>query len=133
MAKRRRKKPNISQAVLEQARQTAAGEGAGASETEATAQETAAADVGASAAAAEAPRRQRRRRRDLQAVQLERRKDEGALDAEYVADLLANPTKEVSEEELRADYGFVIKDLRNMGILAAGLFVALVLISLLVL
>ncbi len=131
MAKRRRKKPNISQAVLEQARQTAAGEGA--SETEATAQETAATDVAASAVTAETPRRQRRRRRDLQAVQLERRKDEGALDAEYVADLLANPTKEVSEEELRADYGFVIKDLRNMGILAAGLFVALVLISLLVL
>ena len=133
MAKRRRKKPNISKAVLEQARQTAAGDEAGASETEATAQETAAADIAASAVAAETPRRQRRRRRDLQAVQLERRKDEGALDAEYVADLLANPTKEVSEEELRADYGFVIKDLRNMGILAAGLFVALVLISLLVL
>ncbi|MDE2818121.1 MAG: hypothetical protein OXI40_00140 [Chloroflexota bacterium] len=130
MAKRRRKKPNISKAVLEQARQTAAGEEAIASETKATAQETAAVDVAATAAA---PRRQRRRRRDLQAVQLERRKDEGALDAEYVADLLANPTKEVSEEELRADYGFVIKDLRNMGILAAGLFVALVLISLLVL
>ncbi|MDE2858439.1 MAG: hypothetical protein OXN94_11385 [Chloroflexota bacterium] len=130
MAKRRRKKPNISKAVLEQARQTAAGEEAMASETEATAGEPAAVDVAASPAA---PRRQRRRRRDLQAVQLERRKDEGALDAEYVADLLANPTKEVSEEELRADYGFVIKDLRNMGILAAGLFVALVLISLLVL
>ncbi len=133
MAKRRRKKPNISKAVLEQARQTATGDGAGASETEATAQETEAADVVASSVTAETPRRQRRRRRDLQAVQLERRKDEGALDAEYVADLLANPTKEVSEEELRADYGFVIKDLRNMGILAAGLFVALVLISLLVL
>ncbi len=133
MAKRRRKKPNISKAVLEQARQTAAGEEARASETEATAGEPAAVDVAAGAVTAAAPRRQRRRRRDLQAVQLERRKDEGALDAEYVADLLANPTKEVSEEELRADYGFVIKDLRNMGILAAGLFVALVLISLLVL
>ncbi|MCY4539053.1 MAG: hypothetical protein OXE52_12610 [Chloroflexi bacterium] len=133
MAKRRRKKPNISKAVLEQARQSAAGEEAVASETEATAHESAAANIDAGAVVAEAPRRQRRRRRDLQAVQLERRKDEGALDAEYVADLLANPTKEVSEEELRADYGFVIKDLRNMGILAAGLFVALVLVSLLVL
>lgn len=133
MAKRRRKKPNISKAVLEQARQTATGDEAAAGATEATAQDTAPSSVAAGAAAAEAPRRQRRRRRDLQAVQLERRKDEGALDAEYVADLLANPTKEVSEEELRADYGFVIKDLRNMGILAAGLFVALVLISLLVL
>ncbi len=134
MAKRRRKKPNISKAVLEQARQAATGgDEAVASETEATAQENAPSGVVVGSATAEAPRRQRRRRRDLQAVQLERRKDEGALDAEYVADLLANPTKEVSEEELRADYGFVIKDLRNMGILAAGLFVALVLISLLVL
>ena len=126
MAKRRRKKPNISKAVLEQARQSVAGEETDASKVETSARETAASGAGA-------PRRQRRRRRDLQAVQLERRKDEGALDAEYVADLLANPTKEVSEEELRADYGFVIKDLRNMGILAAALFVALVLISLVVL
>lgn len=133
MAKRRRKKPNISQAVLEQARQTAAGDATAAQASQATAEESAAADMAAGAVAAETPRRQRRRRRDLQAVQLERRKDEGALDAEFVADLLANPTKEVSEEELRADYGFVIKDLRNMGILAAALFVALVLVSLLAL
>ncbi len=130
MAKRRRKKPNISQSVLEQARQTATGEGSPVGDTNATAPESAPSSLPAgAAAAAESPRR-RRRRRDLQSVQLERRKDEGALDAEYVADLLANPSKEVSEEELRADYGFVIKDLRNMGILAAGLFVALVVIAL---
>lgn len=126
MAKRRRKKPNISKAVLEQARQSATGEEPPASDAEATA-------PAPGAVAPEAPRRQRRRRRELQSVTLERRKDEGALDGEYVADLLANPTKEVSEEELRADYGFVIKDLRNMGILAAGLFVALVVVSLVVL
>ncbi len=132
MAKRRRKKPNISKAVLEQARQTAAGEETAASAAADTAKAAAANDsapASQSAATAGSPRRQRRRR-DLQSVQLERRKGEGTLDAEYVADLLANPTKEVSEEELRADYGFVIKDLRNMGILAAGLFVALVLIAL---
>lgn len=128
MAKRRRKKPNISKSVLEQARQTATGEGSPADDTGATTPDSAPSSL--PAAAAESPRRQRRRRRDLQSVQLERRKDEGALDAEYVADLLANPSKEVSEEELRADYGFVIKDLRNMGILAAGLFVALVVIAL---
>ena len=132
MAKRRRKKPNISTAVLEQARQTATGEEPAASDADATAQETAPASVVAGPVTTEAPRRQRRRR-DLQAVHLERRKDEGTLDAEYVSDLLANPTKEVTEEELRADYGFVIKDLRNMGILAAALFVALVIISLVVL
>ena len=74
-----------------------------------------------------------RRRRALQSAQLDRRKDDGDLAADYVADLLANPTKVVTEADLRADYGFVIKDLRNMGILAAGLFIALVIVSLVLL
>ena len=41
--------------------------------------------------------------------------------------------KVVTEDDLRADYGFVIKDLRNMGILAAGLFIALIIVSLVLL
>ena len=128
MAKRRRKKPNISQTVLDQARQGSIDEGsadaapAGESSTPAPATPTAA-----------APKLPPRRRRALQAAQLERRKDEGALEAEYIADLLANPTKVVTEDDLRADYGFVIKDLRNMGILAAGLFIALIIVSLVLL
>ena len=126
MAKRRRKKPNISKAVLEQARQGTVDQGG---EEEAPAESSAP----ATEAAASAAPRARRRRRDLQETQLERRKGEGNLDAEYVADLLANPTKVVSEEDLRADYGFVIKDLRNMGILAACLFVALVIVALVLL
>ena len=125
MAKRRRKKPNISNAVLEQARQGTAEQGGA---TESREQEAAPAK---SAAPAAAPKP--RRRRALQAAQLERRKDEGALDAEFVAERLANPTKVVSEEDLRADYGFVIKDLRNMGILAAVLFIALIIVSLVLL
>ena len=64
---------------------------------------------------------------------MERRKEEGTLDGETVAELLANPTKVVSEEQLRAEYGFVIKDLRHMGILAAALFAALVAVSLVLL
>lgn len=119
MAKRRRKKPNISQAVLDQARQGVA--------------ETTAADAGSEPDAPTATKAPPRRRRALQAAQLERRKDAGALDGEYVADLLANPTKVVTEDDLRADYGFVIRDLRNMGILAAGLFIALVIVSLVLL
>lgn len=124
MAKRRRKKPNISQAVLEQARQSTA--------------DPAASDAPAKTESAPAPlaaatSARPRRRRALQSAQLERRKDDGALDAEYVAELLANPTKLVSEEDLRADYGFVIKDLRNMGLLAGGLFIALIAVSLLLL
>ena len=119
MARRRRKKPNISAAVLEQARQGGA--------TQATTQESS--TKSDSAASTQTPRR----RRALQTAQLERRKDAGKLDGEYIADLLANPTKVVSEDDLRADYGFVIKDLRNMGILAAVLFVALVIVSLVLL
>ncbi len=120
MARRRRKKPNISKAVLEQARQGEVDQGT---------LPTTATPASAPAAAA-TPGGAPRRRRALQAAQLERRKDEGALDGEYVAQLLANPTKVVTEADLRADYGFVIKDLRNMGLLAAALFVALILVSL---
>lgn len=120
MAKRRRRKPNISQTVLDQARQGVAETGAVDTRPE----------QDAPADAAKAPPR---RRRALQAAQLERRKDAGTLDGEYVAELLANPTKVVTEDDLRADYGFVIRDLRNMGILAAGLFIALVLVSLVLL
>ena len=123
MAKRRRRKPNISQTVLEQARQGIVDEGNAAPARESSTPTPAAA----------APKQPPRRRRALQAAQLERRKDEGALDADYVAELLANPTKVVTEDDLRADYGFVIKDLRNMGILAAGLFIALIIVSLVLL
>ena len=122
MAKRRRRKPNISQTVLDQARQGAADSGA----TEAGARQ----DTPAATSEKKAPPR---RRRTLQAAQLERRKDAGALDGEYVAELLANPTKVVTEDDLRADYGFVIRDLRNMGVLAACLFIALVIVSLILL
>ncbi len=120
MAKRRRRKPNIAADVLEQARQGG------------TVPENAVQPDGG-----EAPkqpvRTPPRRRRALQSAQLERRKDAGNLDGEYVAELLANPTKIVTEDDLRADYGFVIKDLRNMGILAAILFIGLVIVSLILL
>ena len=117
MARRRRKKPNIAADVLEQARQG----GASATPVDQPSGET------------DAVKAPPRRRRTLQAAQLERRKDAGKLDGEYVAELLANPTKIVSEDDLRADYGFVIRDLRNMGILAAILFIALVIVSLILL
>lgn len=122
MAKRRRRKPNISRTVLEQARQGTVEQGASSDASEPKSQ-----------TAADAAPSKPRRRRALQSAQLERRKDEGALDAEYVAELLANPTKVVTEVDLRADYGFVIKDLRNMGILAACLFIALIIAALVLL
>lgn len=125
MAKRRRRKPNISKTVLEQARQGVVDEGG---------VEAVKARRPAAAPATDPPPKQPpRRRRALQSAQLERRKDEGALDADFVAELLANPTKTVTEDDLRADYGFVLKDLRNMGILAACLFIALIIVSIVLL
>ncbi len=51
------------------------------------------------------------------------------MSPDVVADILAHPTKIVTEDELRAQYGFVIADLRNMGLLALGLMVALVVLA----
>jgi hypothetical protein len=54
-----------------------------------------------------------------------RRKGE-ALDGADIARLLANPTKHVTEGELKTQYSYVLADLRNMGILAAILFAVLI-------
>lgn len=43
----------------------------------------------------------------------------------YVRNRLANPTRFPTEADLRAEYGYVIKDLRSMGVLAGVLIVAL--------
>lgn len=60
------------------------------------------------------------------AAQIERARARGELDQEMVRDLLANPIREVTEEELHQDYAHVLVDLRNMGILAALLISLLV-------
>lgn len=70
----------------------------------------------------------RRRRRTGGSGQSEKK---DVLDGETVAYLLHNPTKIVSEDELRADYGYVMADLRSMGLLAAVLFVTLIALALL--
>lgn len=46
-------------------------------------------------------------------------------DTSYIRSRLANPTRFVTEAELRAEYGYVIKDLRIMGALAGALIVVL--------
>lgn len=51
------------------------------------------------------------------------------MTAEDVAYALAHPTIEVTEEALREQYGYVLADLRSMAILAAILFVALIVIA----
>lgn len=73
-----------------------------------------------------AAQRRKRRQRLTQAQD-----NNGKQDARYIAQLLANPVKTVTEDELRAEYAFVLTDLRSMGLLAVGLVVLLVVLALL--
>jgi hypothetical protein len=59
------------------------------------------------------------------------RKDE-KHDINYIRNRLANPTRMVTEAQLKSEYGYVINDLRSMGVLAAILIAALVVIEKLV-
>ncbi len=58
------------------------------------------------------------------------RQNEEKLTPQVIEDRLANPTKFVTEEELRRDYAFVLTDLRNMGLLAAALMGSMVVLAL---
>lgn len=65
----------------------------------------------------------------LPAVQRRKRQrdvDPEAMTQIEIADLLANPTKVVSEDTLREQYTYVTADLRSMGALAALLFVIMI-------
>jgi hypothetical protein len=53
-----------------------------------------------------------------------------ALSHDQVVELLNNPTKTVTEAELRDQYGYVLADLKSMGILTAGLLVLEVILAL---
>lgn len=52
-----------------------------------------------------------------------------AMTTDDVYDILAHPTKIVSEAELHTQYGFVLSDLRSMGILALATFVGLIVVA----
>jgi hypothetical protein len=56
------------------------------------------------------------------------RKDE-KHDMAYIRQRLANPTRIVTEADLKAEYSYVITDLRTMGILATILVIALIVIE----
>ncbi|MEM9954777.1 MAG: hypothetical protein AAF846_24440 [Chloroflexota bacterium] len=125
MAKRRRKsnKPNLPADVLARARKNAGIEDtpeAEVAETETTSSSDNSNDDSSSVAERAA------RRRKLSTVQLERNRKRGELTNEMIAEVLVNPTREVTEAELREDYKHVLVDLRNMGVLAAILVVVLV-------
>jgi len=129
MSKRRRRKkaPNIPQETLERARRQAVDQDEDAGEAQDDQAEVEAELSHESALASEQPRRRRRER--LEPVGLDKKTDQGERDSTAIAEALANPTIFVSEEQLRAEYSFVLKDLRDMGLLAAALFVVLVLVA----
>lgn len=129
MAKRRRKsnKPNLPNSVLARARKNAGIEEDDVTQSEDVAEQAESASDSEDASSSTASVAERAaRRRKLSTVQLERNRKRGELTNEMIADVLTNPTREVTEEDLRADYQHVLVDLRNMGVLAAILVVVLV-------
>lgn len=76
-----------------------------------------------------AQRRAERRTTTRSSGSTVRSSDSAVLSSEKVAELLENPTKIVTEAELRQQYSYVERDLRNMGVLALGLVVFLVLLA----
>jgi hypothetical protein len=133
MSKRRNRNSNanIPQETLERARQQAA-----AANPKANAADDDEPEVVESKPARVEPAAPRARstvsaaaRRGSGAQSVRKRKSDDKMSPDIVADILAHPTKVVTEDELRAQYGFVIADLRNMGLLALGLMVALVVLA----
>jgi DNA-directed RNA polymerase specialized sigma24 family protein len=73
-----------------------------------------------------------RRAESLPPVQRRKRRKEvdvSELSQAEIAERLANPTRTVSEEELRQQYTYVLADLRSMGLLAGGLFVLMIVVA----
>ncbi|MBE0689434.1 MAG: hypothetical protein IH587_04860 [Anaerolineae bacterium] len=48
---------------------------------------------------------------------------------DIVTEMLHNPTKTVTEDQLRNEYGYVLTDIRNTFLLALGLIVLLVVLA----
>lgn len=145
---RRRQQPNLPEETLRRARRAAGLLPEDGAESEAPApapeaSESTAADaiagdaiLGDASATAVAPeeavsraaQRAARRRQRLERVSQTDAHSE-ALDAATMAERLRQPTRVVSESELRADYAYVLRDLRSMAILAAVLVAALFLLA----
>jgi hypothetical protein len=121
--KKKRSQPNLPQETLARARREA-----GIENDEETEDSEASLDVDVEPVAAsplplpqsrpEMPSSQRRKRRREIVVE--------ELTHEEIADLLAHPTKEVTLEALKAQYSYVVADLRSMWLLAAALFIVMI-------
>lgn len=123
--KNRNSAPNLPQDTLDRARQQL---GKPDEEPE-KAPEKAKPAASASARRASGSSTRRRATADTNIQFSQRRKKDAPLDHETVQYMLAHPTKQVSEETLRAEYSYVLADLRSMAILAAALMIALILVA----
>lgn len=74
-------------------------------------------------------RRARSGRPAASLTSLTNEKREPRIDQDTLAQILSHPTREVSEEELRQTYSYVVADLRSMGILAVSLMMLLVVLA----
>lgn len=136
MSKRReRGSQRLNRELLDRARRQAAaieGEDAAEAQDEPEAAETPEESVETAAAPRRSSSGDVLTRRPSTAKRLRARNESvrrKSLTAYEIADLLHNPTKTVSEEELHAQYGFVLADLRSMGLLAAASFGVLLLLA----
>ncbi len=132
--KNRSSAPNIPSETLERARRQAAGENVDANAPQDPApvsksREERRAEMGVSSA---------RRRYTATAAETantprpyaKRKRDE--LTVEDIDARLNNPDKFVTEEQLRAEYGYVLRDIRSMFILAGALFATLLVLGLVI-
>lgn len=134
MSKRRNRdrQPNIPVDALQRAREQAG-------LPDASAERSAEASVAETSTAVEAPVQNftpnasagavAARRRTVGSAKLDSSKKRGTTDQDKIKYLLENPTKIVTEAELRKEYFHVLIDLRNMGLLAAVLIGVLVLLA----
>jgi len=130
MTKRTRNTISPAAETIERAKQELAGE------TKEKTPKAAAAPVSRSTKTTSERRAERRatgsssaRRAPGAPIQYSQNSKKDGLSSERIERLLANPTKVVTEAELRKEYGHVVVDLRNMFGLALVLMVLLVLLA----
>jgi len=135
-SKKRSSSPNVPQAALERARQELGGDKAvkpaePAEENPAKAQKTPLTPyVAASPKEVSARVRVRSsasRRSETAQPRSSRSKDQP--DAEIIKNRLLHPTRVVTEDQFRQEYGYVIHDLRTVAIIAAAMIVLMVVLA----
>ncbi len=128
--KNRNQSPNIPQSTLDRARQQLGVTPAAPEEAVEAAPKVQPKEPARAVEKAALPARPTPRPRSTRPSSTSRspRKEE-KHDISYIRNRLANPTRIVTEAELKKEYSYVVNDLRSMGILAAVLIAALVLIE----